>query len=136
MNKTNTFRFLPKWRKPLLFVLLLSISSLSISFLTRELVGPGLLAPQPIGIFLNNNLPTNSSEAPPQLLSQTGAFSNLSALTPTSGVLPYDMIEPFWSDGADKHRWIAIPNNGSHNTASEKINFSTCLLYTSPSPRD
>jgi len=34
------------------------------------------------------------------------------------------MIEPFWSDGAKKSRWMAIPNNGSHNTAAEQIVFS------------
>ena len=34
------------------------------------------------------------------------------------------MIEDFWSDGAEKDRWMAIPNNGSHNTASEQIQFS------------
>ncbi len=124
MNKSNTFRFLPKGRKPLTLILLIGISCLSISFLTTILNGPGLLAPKPIGSFLNNKLPSNSTGTPPQFLSQTGAFSNLSSLTPSSGVLPYDMIEPFWSDGADKHRWMAIPNNGTHNTAGEKINFS------------
>ena len=27
-----------------------------------------------------------------------------------SGVLPYDISAPFWSDGAAKDRWFAIPN--------------------------
>ncbi len=60
----------------------------------------------------------------PQFLSQTGAFSDLTTLTPTPGVIPYDMIEPFWSDGADKFRWLAIPNNGTHDTPAEQIKFS------------
>ena len=60
----------------------------------------------------------------PQFLSQTGAFANLSTLQPASGVIPYDMIEPFWSDGANKKRWLAIPNDGSHNTSAEQIQFS------------
>ncbi len=60
----------------------------------------------------------------PSLLSQTGAFSDLSTLTPISGLIPYDMIEPFWSDGAIKKRWIAIPNDGTHNTSEEQIQFS------------
>ena len=29
------------------------------------------------------------------------------------------MIEPFWSDGAAKTRWMAIPNDGSHDTSAE-----------------
>ncbi len=62
----------------------------------------------------------------PRFLSQTGAFSNLSNLTPTDGLVPYDLVESFWSDGALKKRWMAIPNNndGSHDTAAEKINYS------------
>ncbi len=70
-----------------------------------------------------NNTNTNQ-QSPPQFLSQIGAFSNLNTLQPAQGVLPYDMIEDFWSDGADKKRWIAIPNNGTHNTTSEQIKFS------------
>ena len=67
---------------------------------------------------------TGSNPPAPVLLSQTGAFSDLITLTPTPGLIPYDLIEPFWSDGADKSRWIAIPNNGTHNTAAEQIQFS------------
>ena len=68
----------------------------------------------------------------PNLLSQTGAFSNLSTLTPTNGVIPYDMVEPFWSDGAAKTRWIAIPNDGTHNTSAEQIQFSENGNWTFP----
>ncbi|TMM55901.1 T9SS type A sorting domain-containing protein [Maribacter algarum] len=60
----------------------------------------------------------------PQLLSETGAFSDLINLTPTDGLIPYDLVESFWSDGAIKKRWMAIPNDGSHNTAAEKIAYS------------
>ncbi len=60
----------------------------------------------------------------PQFLSQTGAFTELINLTPASGLVPYDLVESFWSDGALKKRWMAIPNDGSHNTASEKITYS------------
>ena len=65
-----------------------------------------------------------SSSNAPQKLSQTGAFANLANLEPAQGVIPYDMIESFWSDGAEKKRWIAIPNDGSHNSAAEQIQFS------------
>ena len=67
---------------------------------------------------------TGSNPPAPILLSQTGAFSDLITLTPAPGLIPYDLIESFWSDGADKNRWIAIPNNGTHNTAAEQIQFS------------
>lgn len=58
---------------------------------------------------------------PPATLSATGAFSDLANLTPSDGVIPYGMYESFWSDGAIKKRWLAIPNNGSHNNPDEQI---------------
>ncbi|MEM6802910.1 MAG: PQQ-dependent sugar dehydrogenase, partial [Bacteroidota bacterium] len=61
---------------------------------------------------------------PPATLSQTGAFSDLSNLTPAPGVIPYGMYESFWSDGAFKKRWLAMPNDGSHNTAEEQIEYT------------
>lgn len=45
----------------------------------------------------------------PRLLSQTGAFKDLPSLTPNNGLIPYDLIVPFWSDGAEKTRWISVP---------------------------
>ncbi len=62
---------------------------------------------------------------PPLYLSQTGAFSNLANLTPASGVIPYTVNTPLWSDGAAKKRWVVIPNDGNFNTAAEKVNFNT-----------
>ncbi len=89
--------------------------------------GSGIPNAVAIGKFLNNNLPSTTpggAITAPTLLSQTGLFSNTATLTPNPGVIPYDMIEPFWSDGADKSRWLAIPNDGTHNTADEQIQFS------------
>ena len=48
--------------------------------------------------------------APPVLLSQTGLFSNLASPTPVAGLIEYDINHAFWSDGARKRRWFAIPN--------------------------
>ncbi len=60
----------------------------------------------------------------PRLLSQTGIFQDLQTLTPNDGVIPYDLTEAFWSDGALKDRWMAIPNDGTHDTPEEQIVFS------------
>ena len=60
----------------------------------------------------------------PALLSETGLFTDLATLTPTPGVIPYELNVPFWSDAAIKTRWMAIPNNGTHNTAAEQIAFT------------
>ena len=64
------------------------------------------------------------SGEPPQLLSQTGVFTDLANLTPAPGLIPYEVINPLWSDGAEKSRWIAVPNDGTHDSAAEKITFS------------
>lgn len=63
-------------------------------------------------------------ETLPQALSQTGAFTDLTNLTPSQGIIPYDLVESFWSDGALKKRWIGIPNDGTHNTPEEQISYS------------
>jgi uncharacterized repeat protein (TIGR03806 family) len=46
----------------------------------------------------------------PKRLSDTGAFADLASLTPLSGIVPYDVQVPLWSDGALKRRWVALPD--------------------------
>ncbi len=60
----------------------------------------------------------------PLLLSETGAFSDLENLEPSTGFIPYALIESFWSDGAIKKRWIGIPNDGTPDADQERIQFS------------
>jgi uncharacterized repeat protein (TIGR03806 family) len=69
---------------------------------------------------------------PPRLLSQTTAFTNLATLAPAQGVMPYDVIQPLWSDGAEKRRWLAVPNDGTPNTAAERIGWSEEGNWTFP----
>lgn len=49
----------------------------------------------------------------PDLLSETGAFSDLAQLTPNSGIYPYEINHPFWSDGAHKNRWFGLPEGNA-----------------------
>lgn len=46
----------------------------------------------------------------PDLLSATGCVDSGDVTAPYSGLLPYDINAPFWSDGADKTRYIGLPN--------------------------
>ena len=48
--------------------------------------------------------------APPATLSATGAFSNLTTLTPNAGLVGYAPNVAFWSDYALKSRWFGIKN--------------------------
>jgi uncharacterized repeat protein (TIGR03806 family) len=69
---------------------------------------------------------------PPALLSQTGAFTNMASLTPRAGLIPYNVNAALWSDAALKRRWISVPNDGTHDTAAEKIKFAPDGEWTFP----
>ena len=47
----------------------------------------------------------------PTRLSATGCVDPADPAKPAGGVLPYEINAPFWSDGADKERFIAIPDD-------------------------
>ena len=92
----------------------------------------GLNTRPAIGPYLNNLLPTLISGTLPATLSSTGAFSAVTTLTPTSGVLPYTVNSPLWSDNAQKQRWLAVPNNGSPYTPDQQIGFASTGEWTFP----
>jgi len=60
--------------------------------------------------FEENGTPPPAGPVP-TLLSRTGLFDSLAPLTPSAGLVPYDVNAPLWSDGAVKRRWIALPDN-------------------------
>ncbi|MGJ8643470.1 MAG: PQQ-dependent sugar dehydrogenase [Luteolibacter sp.] len=62
----------------------------------------------------------------PATLTDTGAFSNLTTLTPSAGVNPYDLNLRFWSDHADKTRYFAL------NDLSDTISYSEDGLWGFP----
>jgi len=67
----------------------------------------------------------NRADAPlPQLLSQTGAFANTPNRVPADGLIPYELSVSFWSDGAQKQRWMSLPE--------AKIGFATHGEWTFP----
>ena len=74
---------------------------------------------------------SNPVPDPPALLSQLGIFTDLASLTPASYFVPYN-VNPFWSDGAVKSRWIALPNDGVRDTPAEQIGYSATNNWTFP----
>lgn len=50
-----------------------------------------------------------TGDSVPALLSDTGCVDPNDPTKPASGMIAYDLNAPFWSDGADKSRWIAVP---------------------------
>jgi len=71
----------------------------------------GLEARPPARAYLL--LPDRADGALPPRLSQTGAFKDVRRLLPDNALIPYDLILSFWSDGATKSRWIAVPGNAA-----------------------
>ncbi len=79
------------------------------------------------------NLPTTYLPGSiPVLLSQTGVFSDTPSMTPTSGLIPYQPNVILWSDGAQKIRYLAVPNNGGTITPDQQINFVPTGSWTFP----
>jgi uncharacterized repeat protein (TIGR03806 family) len=69
-------------------------------------------------------MPETAAGNIPALLSQTGAFADVRTLKPAPGLLPYDLVLAFWSDGAAKSRFVAIPEG--------KVVFSSTGEWTFP----
>lgn len=49
----------------------------------------------------------------PQTLSATGCVDPADPFVPAPGLIPYGPNAPFWSDGADKERFMALPDGES-----------------------
>lgn len=71
-------------------------------------------------------MPKRADGTFPGLLSQTGAFKDLTRLQPEDALVPYDLIVPFWSDGAVKLRWVSVPTD-------QKIKFASTGEWVFPS---
>lgn len=59
------------------------------------------------------------NDSAPALLSATGCVAPDNARQPATGLIPYDLQAPFWSDGADKHRWMGLPDGTSITVAQD-----------------
>lgn len=55
-------------------------------------------------------LPGQPPDPFPTLLSETGCFDPVDPSIPVEGLVQYEVSHPFWSDGAEKRRWLALPD--------------------------
>jgi uncharacterized repeat protein (TIGR03806 family) len=55
----------------------------------------------------------------PQKLSETGCVVPSDPTRPAPGLIPYGVAAPFWSDGADKERFFAIPDGTTLTAAAD-----------------
>src|SRR5258705_3585483 len=82
---------------------------LSVSIVSSKAQSHGALRREP-NTTLRLPLSLEDPTSLPPTLADTGAFSDLINLTPTAGIVPYDLNVPFWSDGAQKKRWFCLPD--------------------------
>lgn len=106
-------------------VLLFGIGGIALATLPAGLDGRANF-----GAYLDGHLPLAGAGGMPATLSATGAFANLSTLTPHPGLIPYDINSPLWSDAAVKIRYVALPYDGTSN--SPKIGFASTGKWTFP----
>ncbi len=91
---------------------LLINSGLNISSFAQDNDGELYVLDLPSGSIYRLILSTDTSTTDiPNKLSETGYFKAGSDWLPVSCFIPYDINAPFWSDGADKVRWLALPDN-------------------------
>jgi len=74
----------------------------------------------------------------PLRLSETGVFSDTPNLIPSAGLIPYELIVSFWSDGAAKSRWVAVPRGkiGFAPTGEWSFPAGTVFVKTFDLPTD
>ena len=63
--------------------------------------------------------PPSAGTTPPRLLSQTGCVDAVNPRAPAPGLIPYTVASPLWSDGAEKERYLALPDG-------ERIRIKDC----------
>jgi len=54
----------------------------------------------------------------PRKLSETGLFTDTAVQSPAAGVLPFEIAEPMWQDGASASRFVALPEGKSIKTTT------------------
>jgi len=74
-------------------------------------------------------MPAEADGRIPRLLSQTGVFSDTPKRIASPGLIPYDLNVAFWSDGADKSRWIAVPPGQIIFSASGEWRFPAGTVF-------
>ncbi|WP_239989545.1 PQQ-dependent sugar dehydrogenase [Corallococcus macrosporus] len=65
--------------------------------------------------------PAPGGGAFPTLLSATGCADPTNPNLPSAGLIPYDVNAPLWSDGAQKERFIGVPDGASMKVGPEGV---------------
>ena len=83
----------------------------------------GSLASETGRLFRLRSTQPSERDRMPATLAETGVFSDWQNLVPAARFVPFDVNVPLWSDGAEKHRWISVPD-GQRVTVNDKGQFN------------
>ena len=75
------------------------------------------------GFFTLERSPPPKPSTFPRKLSETGLFADTAKHVVHPGAIPYEVAVPFWSDGADKARWLVLPPGGKIGYQTKGWNF-------------
>ena len=78
------------------------------------------------------NMPATYNGILPPLLSRTGIFSDTASRTPASGLIPYGVNVPLWSDGAIKSCYLAVPGSDGVITPDKQMRFNPAGSWKFP----
>jgi uncharacterized repeat protein (TIGR03806 family) len=79
------------------------------------------------------NAPATSPTAFPDKLSKTGCFDAKDPTKPAAGVIPFGVQSALWSDGAEKERFLALPDGKTIHVNADndfELPISTVLIKT------
>lgn len=65
-----------------------------------------------VGLEVSRCVAPESSDQMPVALSDTGCFEADDPGRPAPALVAFEVNAPFWTDGADKERWMALPPGG------------------------
>ena len=74
-------------------------------------------------------MPESADGKIPLRLSATGVFRDLRTLAVNPGLIPYDLMVAFWSDGARKRRWVAVPEGKIHFASTGEWSFPRGTVF-------
>lgn len=100
-------------------------TTLQIAGFSMNAAGELLVVDHAGGFYRLEPMPPQEPTSFPRKLSETGLFASVAEHRLLPSVIPYSVNVQFWSDGAHKERWLAVPGE-------EKIDYTSTRGWNFP----
>ncbi|MCX7401279.1 MAG: PQQ-dependent sugar dehydrogenase [Planctomycetales bacterium] len=100
-------------------------TTLQIAGFSMNAAGELLVVDHAGGFYRLEPMPPQEPTNFPRMLSDTGLFASVAEHRLLPSVIPYSVNVQFWSDGAHKERWLAVPGE-------EKIDYTSTRGWNFP----